>query len=410
MILRPYEAAHDHDAIKRIWKEVGWITKDEHEKALAPLLDRAAVAVAELNGSAECMVMADRADMRYFDQTLPIAAVTGVTTSRVARKRGLAGRLTARLVAERAAEGDAAAFLGAFELGFYDRIGFGTGSYVHWTNFAPADLVLPDGPSARIPIRLDEKDWARIHTCREFHLRQHGSCIIRSPELTHFEMLWSDNGFGLGYEEDGELTHHMWFSADNVEHGPYRVEWIAYRNAEQFFELMRLLQGLGNQIHTARMPDPPGIRIHSLLRQPFTYWQLTRKADMPHHVLTEDYWQTRILDLEACIAAVRMTGGSLRFNLRLTDPIAGYLESDAPWHGVAGDYVVTLGTESSAEPGCDESLPTLVASVNAFSRFWVGAVPASKLAWIDEFSGPAELLHTLDEELRLPPIEPGWFF
>ena len=65
--------------------------------------------------------------MRYLDETLPFSCITGVTTSRVARKLGLAGKLTAVAVAHEAADGAAVVGLGMFEQGFYNRLGFGNG-------------------------------------------------------------------------------------------------------------------------------------------------------------------------------------------------------------------------------------------------------------------------------------------
>ena len=69
-----------------------------------------------------------------------------------------------------------------------------------------------------------------------------------------------------------------------------------------------------------------------------------------------------------------------------------------------------LGNESHAEAGSSASLPTLNASVNAFSRMWFGIRPASSLAVTDNLHGPAELLKDLDESLRLPTAHLGWDF
>ena len=58
----------------------------------------------------------------------------------------------------------------------------------------------------------------------------------------------------------------------------------------------------------------------------------------------------------------------LLVNLELSDPIEGYLDENASWRGVGGEYVVSLGPESSAKAGADVRLPTLSASVGAFTR------------------------------------------
>ncbi len=105
-----------------------------------------------------------------------------------------------------------------------------------------------------------------------------------------------------------------------------------------------------------------------------------------------------------------MPWGEVRFNLRLSDPIRKYLDSDAPWHGVEGEYIVTLGTESFIKNGIDQSLPLLEASVNAFTRMWMGIRPASGLAVTDNIRGPERLLRELDLLLSLPSPGLDWEF
>ena len=100
MKLRDYEPDRDKDDVVRIYREVGWCTKAEHEEALAGLLESGRTMVAELDGSTECMVTTDPGTIRHGERNLSLTGVTGVTTSRVARKRGLAGRLTAHALAQ----------------------------------------------------------------------------------------------------------------------------------------------------------------------------------------------------------------------------------------------------------------------------------------------------------------------
>jgi len=69
-----------------------------------------------------------------------------------------------------------------------------------------------------------------------------------------------------------------------------------------------------------------------------------------------------------------------------------------------------LGLSSVAEPGIDTTLPTLNASVGAFTRMWLGVRPATGLSWTDELSGPEELLEALDRLLCLPDPKPDWDF
>jgi len=58
--------------------------------------------------------------------------------------------------------------------------------------------------------------------------------------------------------------------------------------------------------------------------------------------------------------------------------------------------------------GRDPGLSTLTASVNAFTRLWLGVRPARGLAVTDELSGPPALLEELDWLLRLPDPKPDW--
>ena len=101
--------------------------------------------VAELNGEAECLVASVPGTVQYLEEDLRLSVITGVTTSRVVRKQGLAGRLTAEVIAAAVEEGAQVSALSMFEQGFYDRLGFGTGGYEHMIRFDPADLNIEAG-------------------------------------------------------------------------------------------------------------------------------------------------------------------------------------------------------------------------------------------------------------------------
>lgn len=122
------------------------------------------------------------------------------------------------------------------------------------------------------------------------------------------------------------------------------------------------------------------------------------------------YWQARIIDLTECLEQTHLPGGTVNFNLVLTDPIERLLGREDKWRGISGNYVVTLGPSSCAIPGNKEGLPTLKASVNAFTRLWLGVRPASGLAWTDRLSGPPELLQRLDAVLCPPQPVIDWDF
>ena len=108
------------------------------------------------------------------------------------------------------------------------------------------------------------------------------------------------------------------------------------------------------------------------------------------------------------MAALSLPRADAKFNLRLRDPIEGHLPDDAPWRGCAGDWIVSLGECCVAAAGRDESLPTLEASINAFTRMWIGARSAQSLAITDDLSGPDALLDTLSAQWTLPEPATDW--
>ncbi len=406
---RDYDKKRDREAIHRIWREVGWLEKGK-EEAVDAILQAGRVTVAEVGGEAECTVQAAPGTISYLGEDLPLSCLAGVTTSRIARKRGLASRLAAWAIARDAAEGALVSALGMFEQGYYDRLGFGTGGYERWCSFDPAGLTV--SAKARVPRRITAEDWKAVHASRLRRRRGHGGCNLIDPGFTRGEMLWTSNGFGLGYADGprGGLSHHLWCEAKEAVYGPYTVSWIAFHTREEFLELMALLKSLGDQVRLVRMQEPPGIQLQDLLRQPFKARQVTERSKYENRVSATAYWQARICDLPGCLERTHLAGEKLRFNLALSDPIESLLPKEAKWRGVAGDYVVTLGPSAEAVLGRSRSLPTLKASVGAFTRVWLGVRPASGLAVTDNLSGPDSLLAALDEALRLPEPRPDWNF
>lgn len=406
MLFRNYEPDRDKETTHRIWRETGWIEKEKEEE-MDRLVGAGRSMVAELGEEAESLVLSAPGTVRYLNEDLPFAGVTAVTTSRVARKQGLASRLTARVIAADAAEGALVSGLGMFEQGFYNQLGFGTGSYEVWTAFDPARLRVD--VRARVPRRISADDWAAVHASRLARKRTHGAVSIRSPELTRAEMAMARKAFGLGYYDgpDGELTHHLWIG-DRGEHGPYSVRWMSYRTGEQFLELMALLRNMGDQVRLVRMPEPPEIQLQDLIEQPSKQRQISAKSEYEAGAWATAWWQMRVNDLPGCMARTHLPGAPVRFHLHLDDPIAGFLDQDAPWRGTSGDYVVTLGPESEARPGEDARLPTLRASLGAFTRLWLGVRPATGLAVSDDLRGSPELLAALNETLRLPAPKIDW--
>lgn len=400
-----YDAERDKDAVVRIWREVGWIDDDSEAAAMEHFLVGSDCLVARIDNEAECAVITSPGTIRYQDIDLPLSFVSAVTTSRIGRKLGLASRLTSQAVADSARGGAAVSILGMFEQGFYDKFGFGSGSYEHHLQFDPASLQV-DAPY-RTPVRLTVDDWAEVHETFSNRLRFHGTTVAHPPGFTRADMLWTEKPFGLGYrDDDGTLTHFVW-GRTKGEHGPYRVTMLSYRSPDQLLELLKLLSVLGDQVRSVGVTQPAGIQLQDLVRHVVRQEIATAKSDHAFRHASGTWWQLRLLDVPAAVAARRYEGPPVRFVAAVTDPISSYL--DDGW-GAGGSYVVTIGEESSAEPGTDDTLPVLSASINAFSRMWFGVRAASVLAVTDDLSGPAELLGDLDRALALPEPHPDMFF
>jgi predicted acetyltransferase len=408
-IFRPFDAEKDKQACYRIWRETGWLEKGKEEQMDVWTSGQGRALVAEVNGEAECLVLSTPATVRHLETDMPLQAVTGVTTSRIARKQGLAGRLLAKLIAEDSAEGAIVSALGMFEQGYYNQLGFGTGGYENHVHFDPAQLNI--SVKARIPKRLSEEDYAAIHMARLNRLRGHGACNLLPESLSLGELKSIEESFVLGYfdGENGELTHYFLCKAKE-EHGPYSVYSMVYQNYDQFLELLALLKNISDQVHSVGLNEPPGIQLQDLLKQPFKHRRITSKSDFEAKVWTGAYWQMRMNDIPACLAHTHLDTKPCQFNLSLTDPIEAYLPEDATWRGTSGEYVVSLGEESSAKRGTDPSLPTLTTTVNAFTRLWLGVRPATGLAVTENLKGSPELLKALDKTLCLPQPKTDWDF
>ncbi len=407
-MIRKYSFRKDKKAIHRIWQECGWIGREKQElEALDRFVGVSDCWVAELDGNAESMATSTPGTFFHSGTPLQLAAITSVTTSRVARNQQTASRTVARLVSEQAFRGAQLSGLGIFEQGFYDRLGYGNGAYEHMVRFDPAWLVRLGTP--RVPVRLGRDDWKEIHEARFSRRKLHGAVDLTPPEISLCEMDWSKNVFGLGYRENGKLTHFFVAHADEVETGPYRIDWMVYRSVYEFRELLALVRGLGDQVRQGRMREPRDVQLQSLMKKPFQLHTITQEGKFTSRVAAYAYWQMRILDLPSCVSAVHARA-SLRFNLRLQDPLSRFVDDDAPWRGCGGDYVVELGEESTAHPGSDPELPELKATVGDFTRFWMGGTRADVLAGLHSFRAPADLIQALDAALVLPKPAPDWDF
>ena len=396
----------DLPAVTRMWREVGWIEHDNERQAegLGQFLQHGTATVGVVNGDAECLVHRTPGTIRYDRIDLSLCAITGVTTSSIARNLGLATRLTAEAIAAGATEGAAVAALGMFEQGFYDRFGMGTLAYIDHLSFDPARLRVD--PPRRAPVRVTRDDWAEVADLMARRVRRHGSVNLDPPEVFRSDLAWVEELYlGFGFRGgDGRLTACV-IGTNKGEHGPFEVQTFAYESDDDLRDLLGLLRSLAAQVQRVKMIEPAGIQLQDLIDRPIRNAE-PEQADHAWHTAMA-WYQLRILDLTACVAARSWPGADLQFDLLLSDPLT---DADVPWPGLAGEHSVTVGPTSRAEAGHRGDLPVLRASVGAFSRLWFGVRPATGLAITDDLDGPPELLAALDQALVLPPPQPELSF
>ncbi len=396
-----YDHNRDFEAVKRIYFEIGWFEDEEQAKAFEPLARAMDGVVFPVNGEVECVVFTSPGNIRYLDSNIEMTAVTGVATGRIARKLGAAKQLTAHALAYHAAAGREIATLGMFEQGFYNLLGFGTSAYTNVIKFDPASLQV--NHSFRPPKRLTRVDGQALHQALRNRLRTHGNCVLDLPEFILSAFGSESKLICLGYFDGpgGSLSHFI-MGETKGENGPYEISYYTYQSTDQLFELLALIKSLGDQVLSIQMEEPPEIQFQDLLKQPFRDRNKTWGSRHACWHIANSWRQLRILDLPKCLTKTRLDAESISFNLTLSDPISEYLNAGHTWRGVSGDYVVTLGAQSAAEPGYSPALPTLKASVSAFSRLWFGVRSASVLALTDDLGADGKLLRELDRTLRLP--------
>lgn len=417
METKRYDSETDRDGVLRIFREIGWSKgTEEAGKRWAEFAEKGRTHLAVVNGQPECLAVNLDGTFRHMNVEMPLSVVGAVATSHVARRQHLASGLTALAVATDAIEeGAILSILGIFDQGFYDRLGYGTGSYMNFMRIDPEHLKVSRDP--RPPIRLTADDAERVHANRLVRVRKHGAVSLTDPVSTWHDMDGATNGFGLGYEDPktGEITHHIWCGANNMNGGPYNVHWHAFRNREEFLELMAVLSGLGDQVQMFTMPEPPGVQMQDLLRRPFRRNQLAQKTDVETRNSAIAWWQIRMNDVPACIGRTRLPNTEpVSFNLTLTDPISDHLDDEIreKWSGVAGNYAVSLGPKSECQAGGHAlGLPVMKTSVNTFTRMWAGVRSPTGLSYTcEDLEAPADLLAKLDRALNLPSPEVDWGF
>ena len=272
MEIEQYDLERHKEAVKTMWVEAGWGEFKESEQLF---VETERTLVATVDGRPGAVSISSQGDMRYIDETLPITGIGAVITDLTARRQGLSSRLTAHRIALDARDGALVAALGAFEDGFYNRLGFGTGAYEYRVSFAPSHLKIDR--RARPPQRLGTQDFARIHRARLARHRSHGGCNFHAPEYTRLDLNNDGSGFGFGYsDEAGELTHFIWLSGKGKEAGPFSVEQLIYQTWDQCFELLALLKSFGDQFHVVAMTEPPDLWLQDWLERPFFHRNLTK--------------------------------------------------------------------------------------------------------------------------------------
>ncbi len=404
--IRALELDRDLPALRRLWREVGWVDDEQSEAQLPYFFGCGDTLVATLNGEVECAVHITPGTMRLQQTDLPLCAVTAVTTSRIARGHAFAQRLTAQQLAKAAGQGAAVSALGMFDQGFYDKLGFATGAYEHSFSMDPGTLVVDH--QVPTPKRLGLDDYEAMHAAMCSRQKSHGSIVLDPAMLLRAELGFEENDFGLGYSTDGVLSHFLWLNAKD-EHGPYQVRFLCYQNSEQLIVLLGLLKSLADQVYSVEMTEPAELQLQTLLRRPFRIRSVTRSSEFANEQEADAWWQLRILDVPRCVAALSCRR-EIALQLQVSDPLLNQLSPKAAWRGVAGEYQVALGPRSSASLGLNPKLPKLRCSVAALSRLLWGIMPATSIALTEDLQAPMALLRKLDEAIVLPPAVTGWDF
>lgn len=405
--VRRYDPENDSSHVHRIWTDSKWID----DKEMYPVVDEyhreANVWLGEIDGEVGTVVSTSPGGFNYDGKELPMTAITGVTAGLEFRRLGLAGMTTTKAICDAYDRGAAVATLGAFEQGYYDKLGFGNFSTDSFITFDPHNLNIQT--KHRKAIRLKIEDSARMHTARLRRFKQHGSCDLHLPVTTKFEMGYHKDSISLGFETNGELTH-FFLGTLKGEHGPFRIEMFVFQDADQLLELLALLKTLSDQIRIVEMASPPGIKMQEFLRYPMRHREVTEGSEYENSTVAYSFFQARILRLEDCVVATSLEGASVRFNLSLTDPIERYLSPDEAFKGCAGDYCIDLGKSSSIDDKHQSSLPLLSCSINTFTRMWSGARSASSLVATDGLKADSDLVGRLDRLIRFPELKTDWDF
>lgn len=409
MNIRRLQLKSDLERILMLWQEVGWISPDK-KSALKLLFESGDGYGAEMDSELEATLLSLPADINYNNKLLSLQALSGLVVSPRARRRGIAGRLMTRALEEGVRSGQALSALVMFEQGFYDSLGFGLGGYKHIFTFDPDLLEVDADPEP--PERLTAEDWQSVYQALQERKRANGGVNIKNPHFIKAEMEWDKNDdYGLGYrDEEGDISHFVWLWRKGDSHGPLQVKFLAYQTQEQLLELLAVIARLGDQVHAVRMDEPHSIKLRDFIVYPHKQARITAESKYSYASTVQAPWQLKILDLEKCVSAFDLAGIDLEFNLELHDPLAEYADSESP-AVISGEYSLKLGEESCLKSEPVKRLPTLTASINAFTRMYLGAATPTELKTSSLFSAPPELLQDLEETfVQLPEPQLEMYF
>lgn len=403
----------DMDDVLRVWAEAGWFDgEDRPERFIKQFFEAndARSLVARLNGTTESVVHRSLGTMRYDNSTVSLGGITAVTTSRIARRMRMASRLTARTVAHLGDEGVAVAVLGMFEQGFYDRFGFGVGAYENRVHMYPGDLDIP--VPYRTPERLDlDDDIEEIHAAVIDRMPWHGSIAVGGERLTQSGSQIDDEPTLFGYRTDGVLSHFLMMEMKG-ENGPDRVLGMAYQTKYQCLELLRLIQEWGDQVDSIRFVEPAWMQAQEFMRQPGREYRRTKGTPHETHVDADAWWQARIVDLDACVQAMRPAADDFSIVVDLLDPVQEHLAESGytgQWRPLSGTWRLSFGPNGGADRIAPDRAPDLVTTVNALTRWWLGVSSADTLAVVGAFDGIPDVIERLDAlTAHLPTPQLGW--
>lgn len=462
MEFRVVNAKPDLEQLKLLWKDAAWDAElEDYEAALRHLIPHTHSLVADDDRGIAAVVASMGGEFQFLESSLPMSVVLSVLSAAHARRQGHSAELLTILLQQEQTRGAVVAVLGAFDQGYYDKLGFGTGGYDPVMVMNPAALRIPsharralDHPSVRIR-RITNADSEALFASWVRHKRYHGACTAKNVGFVSAMMHgMAGQGFGLAICEGSGTNEHIaaHFFGKRLGEGKLDILWACADTPARYLQLLEVIHRLSDQLEQVKLTPPPYIALHDLLARPLRDGIVHTGHPFDDALL----WQLRILDIPRAIHAVRLPiAETVHFTLRITDPVEKYAPAD--WTGCAGDYAVQLGEESrcvplksqgeswgnaqqgewgetregawsesrgntqggargntqdNAQDNAQEAQGEAVldASIGAFSRFWSGALRPSALSHSDHFHASEELIAQLERVYSVPTPFRMWEF